>query len=518
MSTAVQGTRTPEEIAASVAMEQEKQKHPISEAAVSTLKKAGEGLDQEAKISMLNKVGNFSILKEERPVQEFVKSVLPIPIDKSNLPARPEIKDLMEFLKASPTSFHAGSTARRLCVEQNGYIELKENQPWNWKITLGGKYFVARDASSFAAFVVPLNHPKSACILGAHTDSPGLKLKPNSEKIVDNAVLLCPEPYGGLMATTWMGQSLGLAGRIQYLDESGHEKSALIDFGKTIGTIPQLAIHLDRTQKEKVEINLQEHLPVVCWLHTSEGSPKPRFEEELRKIVPFNKLFSHELFFVPREAPEIVNDEFIHSFRLDNLLGTHAALTALTQSQPLPDVLQMAICWDHEEIGSNTQKGAASNFLESILQRVSDQLAMYAEDVAIMKANSGLISIDVTHGRHPNYYGKHEPNHAPLLGKGPVVKYHANQSYATKDNTASWILRAGDLLGIPVQKFVIRSDSVCGSTIGNIVAPKLGIPTVDIGAPIWSMHAIREKGSLLDHMYMIQLLKTLLSMDLSLKD
>lgn len=430
----------------------------------------------------------------------------------SNLQASKEIKDLIEFIKASPTSWHAGAAARHLCVDMNGYTELKENE--TWEIVPGGKYFVSRDISTFIAFVMPHFKPKSACILGAHTDSPGLKLKPNPNKQVDNTSMLCPEVYGGPILPSWVGQNLGLAGRITYLDEKNNRKSSLVDFEKTVGIIPFLAIHLDRTQKEKVELNPQDHLPAVCNLQTDDEPPF-QFEEELKKLVPFSKLLSHELHFVPRDPPEIVNGQLLHSPRLDNLLGTHAALYALLDSQqPEESQIKTVICWDHEEIGSNTYNGASSNFLDSVLERICNSSGLNREEFAVLKANSGLISIDAAHGRHPNYVGKYEPGNSPLLGKGPVIKYNANQSYASNSPSAAWIQQAGHECGIPIQEFCIKTDTTCGSTIGNIAAPRLGITTVDIGAPIWGMHAMKETGSLLDHLYMCRLLKKVLSMQL----
>ncbi|MBA3238105.1 MAG: M18 family aminopeptidase [Parachlamydiaceae bacterium] len=474
-----------------------------------SLQNLGEALNKETKAN-----SEFKIIKgENSKVKNIAKSSFAIPIDQSNIQASKEIKDLIQFIKASPTSYHAGEASRRLCVEQNGFTELKENQPW--KIVCGGKYFVSRDISTFIAFVMPTNKPESACILGAHTDSPGLKLKPEPNKKVDNASLLCPEIYGGPILPSWLGQGLGLAGRITYLNNKKEKECSLIDFEKTIAVIPYLAIHLERTQKEKVEINAQDHLPAVCWLQTEEDSPF-NLEVELKKLVPISKLLSHELFFVPRGEPEIINGQLLHSQRLDNLLGTHASLCALLDSQtPEEGQIKAVICWDHEEVGSNSQNGASSNFLDSVLTRMSNASGLNLEEVAILKANSGLISIDVAHGRHPNYFGKHEPNNAPLLGKGPVIKHHASQSYATTSPTSAWIKQAGIQCNIPIQEFCIKSDTLCGSTIGNIAAPRLGIRTVDIGAPIWGMHAMKETGTLVDHLYMCRLLKELLSMNLS---
>ena len=496
--------------------ETKKEKGVVEETAQNVLKASDDGgLDRETKISLLTRAGKFDVnpISSSR-VEELAKGALELKMEDVHLPSHPAVKGLMDFLETSPTAWHAVNSARRLCVEQNGFTELKENEPW--KIEPGGKYFVTRNGSSFISFVMPTEMPKSVCILGAHTDSPGLKLKPDPEKSVDNVTLLCPEVYGGPIISSWFDKSLGLAGRITYLDESSQKKSAVIDLGKTVGTISHVAIHLERTLGEEHKVNRQQHLPAVTWIHTGDGKAPSHFEEELKKIVPFTKLLSHELFFIPREAPEIVHDQQVYSAKLDNLLGTHASMDALLNSQEAEeDRIKMMVAWDNEEVGSDTFQGAASDFLPSTLERIAELCGMNGEQYNMMKANSGLISIDVAHGRHPNYFGKHEPNHPPLLGKGPVVKYHANQSYATNSGTDAWIYEAGIKAGVPIQKFCIRSDTRCGSTIGNIVAPKLGIRTVDIGAPIWAMHSTREKGHLLDHVYMSALLKQVLSMDLS---
>lgn len=432
-------------------------------------------------------------------------------LNDSNLTNRKEVISLLDFIRTSPTAYHAGSTAQRLCVEQNDFTELRENQ--TWKITPGGKYFVSRDFSSFIAFIMPQAKPTSTCILGAHTDSPGLKLKPFPAKTVDNASLICPEVYGGATIPSWIGRKLGLAGLITYLDAEGQSQESLINLGKTIGKIPYLAIHLDRTQKNAIEINFQDHLPALCGLNINAGSFN--LEKELQQIVPFSKLLSHELFLIPTDPAEIVNNQLIFSPRLDNLLGAHACLYSLLTSQlPEESQIKMVVCWDHEEVGSDSYKGAASNFLESVLGRICNSSQLTLEELAMLKANSGLISVDAAHGRHPNYGSKHEPSHAPLLGMGPVIKRHANQSYATSSKTAPWIHLASLSSDVPIQNFVVRSDTLCGSTIGNIAAPRLGIAAVDIGAPILEMHAIEETGSLLDHVYMCRLLKTLLEMKL----
>lgn len=435
-------------------------------------------------------------------------------VEKKNLPAAPEVRALIDYLHNSPTAWHATSEAIKLCKE-SGYTLLKEGESWKEIVKPGGKYVVERNGSSFIAFQVPANGVQTACILGAHTDSPGLKLKANPEKNVDNVTLLCPEIYGGVNPHSWFDRSLGLAGRITYLNEKGEKCSSVIDLDKTIGTVSHLAIHLDRSMSEDHKVNAQEHLPVICWINDKEDPKFNHFEAELKKIVPMSKLITHELFFVPREKHEIVNGNQVHGAKLDNLLGTHAALYALLDSGVENGRLKVVVAWDSEEIGSSTYQGADSDFLESTLKRIADTVGMSDDEYAVMKAKSGLISVDGAHGRHPNYYAKHEPMHAPKLGEGPVLKFNANQRYSSNSETAAWIHVAAKKAGVPIQEFHVRSDLPCGSTIGNIVAPRIGIRSVDIGAPMLAMHSIREHAHLEDHVSMVGLLKQLLSLEFS---
>lgn len=420
------------------------------------------------------------------------------------------IEELLSFIEASPTAWHATREAVNI-LKLKGFEELREQD--KWELEPGKRYVVTRNGSSFIAFVMPNKSPESVCVLGAHTDSPGLKLKPNPEQVVDGVWLLNPEIYGGPILSTWFDRKLGLAGRITFLDEDANKKSALVSSAKTVGTISHVAIHLERELLDQVKINAQEHLRMIC--STDEFS----LESLLKEMVHFNKLIGHELFFVPREKPEVLEGGLILSQRLDNLLGTHASLQALINTNNGEETrIKMIACWDNEEIGSDTAQGAGSNFLPLTLERITSAFKMTTEERAAMFAKSGLISIDVAHARHPNYMGKHEPDHAPHLGAGIVVKTHANQSYATGSESEAWIYEAAAKgKEIPIQKFCIRSDTRCGSTIGNIVATQTGMRTVDIGAPVLAMHSILEKGHASDHHNMIELLERLLILDLEIE-
>jgi len=449
--------------------------------------------------------GSFTAasLPGEDRVAGVAKTAFRIP---EELSSQAEITHLMSYLNSSPTAWHATVSAVEILVAA-GFTELKESDPWC--IQPDHKYVVTRNGSSFIAFVTPKKNPESVCILGAHTDSPGLKLKPNPDKTVDNIHMLMPEVYGGPVLPSWFDRRLGLAGRITVMDSDDQKQSTLIRTTETIGTVSHVAIHLEGTLGNEHKINRQDHLGVICTTKDfSLGSL-------LQKLTPFSRLIGHELFLVPREEPEIVDDSLILSARLDNLLGTHASLFALLNSSDgEEDRLKMIACWDNEEIGSDTAQGAGSTFLPQTIKRIAEAYGMSYDSQAAMIAQSGLISIDVAHARHPNYFSKHEPSHAPQMGEGPVIKVHANQSYATGSETAAWIIDAsskGD--EIPVQKFCIRSDTRCGSTIGNIVATQMGIRTVDIGAPILAMHSIMEKGHTHDHLYMTELLKRLLTLN-----
>ena len=418
--------------------------------------------------------------------------------------------DFKTFLDASPTSWHAvKEMGNRLAIRE--FIPLNEGEKWH--LEKGKKYFVER-GGALCAFCVPEAKPKRAIILAAHTDSPALKIKPVPAFQKENMLQFGVEVYGSPLLSSWLNRDLTLAGRVVITNGHKEPKVRLVHLDDTTLIIPQLAVHLDREVNEKgLHLNKQEHLCPIIGLSDEFKNPLDALEKLLRRHLSFNHLLSFELFLVPQEKAQFagMENEFLASYRIDNLTGAHAALSAMGHFQkPSQHLMQMALFWDNEEIGSRSKEGAASPFLNDVLQRIGYSLKLDAEDVLLLKNSSLCVSIDMAHALNPNHPKKHDPHHAPLLGKGIVLKYNADQKYASNALSAAVITHACQKLNLPCQSYVCRTDMTCGSTVGPIVAGNTGINTVDIGCPQLSMHSIREMMACQDYLDMVRLLTHLL--------
>lgn len=416
------------------------------------------------------------------------------------------LADLKVFLETAPTSWHAvQEIGNRLAI--HNFLPLEDID--KWKLKPGGKYFTIR-GGSLCAFSLPKKPPKQALILASHTDSCALKLKPLPSYLKQNMTLFGVEVYGSPLLSSWLNRDLVLAGRVVILNKDQQPEENLVILDDATFMIPQLAIHLDREVNEKgLILNKQEHL---CPLISVSSQEENILEKLLKRQLSFQKLLSFDLFLVPQEPARFIglNNEMLASYRLDNLLSAHAALAALVSSKnPSLDQLQMAIFWDHEEVGSHSSEGAGSSFLQDTLQRISYHLGLDTEALIRMKNQSLCLSIDMAHALNPNYTDKHDPHHQPLLNKGIVIKYNANQKYASHAISVAPIVQACHNLNLNYQSFVSRSDLPCGSTIGPIVAANLGIDTIDIGCPQLSMHSTRELIACQDYLDLLHLLSYL---------
>jgi len=397
---------------------------------------------------------------------------------------------LLSFLQASPTPFHATASMKARLLEQN-FQELKEDQ--DWQIEQGGRYFVTRNASSIIAFTTPQldYHKQGWRMLGAHTDSPCLKLKPNAHVNRAGYDQLGVEVYGGVLRHTWLDRDLSLAGRVTFKTKTAEIVSRLIDFKRPIAVIPNLAIHLNRTVNEGFKVNPQEELLPILGVDNGRFDLQQMIITQLKSEHPdleIDRLLDFELSLYDVQAPALIglNQEFIASARLDNLLSCHVGLSSLLAAgNELPSLL---ICTDHEEIGSLSTCGANGPFLEDVLRRLSPDQEKYVQSMSL----SMLISADNAHGLHPNYMSLHDKHHAPMINSGAVIKVNANQRYATNSETASIYRNLAEEEGYQVQTFVVRSDMACGSTIGPITSGEVGVATIDIGLPTFAMHSIRE--------------------------
>lgn len=386
---------------------------------------------------------------------------------------------LLEFLDNSPTPYHAVKQMKH-ALHVKGFKALDESE--NWQLIEGEKYFVTRNDSSIIAFTYPKNRSQYLMI-GAHTDSPNLKIKPNPVIKKEGLVQLAVEPYGGLLINPWFDRDLSIAGKVVVLDEQGDLQEHLIDFKAPLAIISSLAIHLDRDANRERKVNMQNDIAPIL-------TDKADFDFEAMLLKELGgsatKVISHDLSFYDTQSASYIGieKEFIASARLDNLLSCYVALETLLHGSDEDAVL--LVCSDHEEVGSASTSGAAGPFLEQVLKRLH-----HSEETHIqMLRQSLLISCDNAHAAHPNFGDKHEPNHKPQMNQGVVIKINANQRYASNVSSVSRFLHA--VADAKIQNYVTRSDMGCGSTIGPITATRLGIETIDVGLPTLAMHSIRE--------------------------
>jgi len=425
----------------------------------------------------------------------------------SSLPANPLIVDLIDFIAASPTPFHAVATMRERLLAA-GFTLLSEQQ--QWQLEPGGAYVITRNDSSIIAFRVGTDLPESGIrMVGAHTDSPCLKVKPLPELHRNGFFQLGVEVYGGVLLNPWFDRDLALAGRISYRDSNGELKSALYDSMRAIGIIPSLAIHLDRDVNSNRSINAQTHLPVVMGLAKNFKHTDFRawLADELKQQgTHVDKVLDYELSFYDTQRGAVVGieNDLVASARIDNLLSCFVGLRALldTHSSSDASATQLLVCNDHEEVGSLSAAGAQGPMLKAALSRLLPD----NETRERCLHNSVFVSVDNAHGVHPNFADKHDGNHGPLLNGGPVIKVNANQRYASNSETQALFRNLCERANVPVQTFVVRTDMACGSTIGPITAAELGVKTVDVGTPQFAMHSIRELAGVDDVGHMLKAL------------
>ena len=424
---------------------------------------------------------------------------------------------MLNLIDASPTPFHATSELAAL-LKAEGFTELQESDSWSLK--KGGRYYVTRNGSSLVAFVVGSKPPEQAGfkIIGAHTDSPNLRLKPNTAYEQSGYVQLGVEVYGGVLLATWTDRDLSLAGRVVLKSKQGQTVTRLLKIERPLLRIPQLAIHLNREVNENgLVLNKQTHLPPVLQMaeknFSSEKVLKDLVARELK--CKAEEIISLDLALYDVQASTFAgaNEEFIFAPRLDNLASCHAATLALLEASKQDSATRVLAFYDHEEVGSETAQGGESPFLKDALERIVMDSKNPREALMRAIAHSIFISADMAHAVHPNYVDKHEDRHMPLINAGPVIKTNAGQKYATEGVSSAHFELLCRRAGVSVQKFVVRSDMGCGTTIGPLTAANLGIRTVDVGNPMLSMHSIREMAGSQDHGDLIQVFKEYFSSD-----
>jgi len=408
--------------------------------------------------------------------------------------------DLLSFITQSPTPFHATANLLALFKAQ-GFIHLDEGA--GWQVEANQSYVVTRNDSSVIAFRTGANLEAGINMIGAHTDSPCLRIKPNPQIHKYGYTQLGVEVYGGALLHPWLDRDLSIAGRVSGVNKNGDLFHEIIDLKKPVAIIPSLAIHLNRDANSKSTVNPQTNLPLIF-----SQSEKTNFKELLLDYCSdeASEVLEYELSCYDTQAPALVglNEEFISAARIDNLLSTYIGARALLDNNSQNAALFIAT--DHEEIGSASACGAQGPFLKSVLERITDNAVKLTQTIS----RSTLISCDNAHGIHPNFSDKHDQNHGPVLNQGPVIKINNNQRYASNSISSAKFKQLCANNDIPTQTFVVRSDMGCGSTIGPITATEIGIETLDIGAPQWAMHSIRETAGVQDCEYLYHALRAFL--------
>jgi aspartyl aminopeptidase len=433
--------------------------------------------------------------------------------------------NFFEFLNTAVTPYHTVDALKSF-FKANSFTEIELGA----NLEPAKAYFVCREAS-IIAFRTPKKWSDESKfkIALAHTDFPTLKISPNPDVVNAGVCTLHTEVYGSPLYTSWLDRDLGYAGMLAYVDAGSSTLKTKLFRGEKLFRIPQLAVHLNRgVNQDGLKVNPQIDFNAL-WACASDNKAsenrKNLFVKALEKELPEGSRlidFDVQLFDAQSANRGGFNDEWIYSGRLDNLSSCHAIAEAMVSAKSAESDCLVACFFNNEEVGSTTREGAASNFLKSVLDSIAslqndchpgvrehDRAQAPLSSLASRLSSSIALSIDMAHAEHPNHTEKHELNHAPLLGKGIVLKTNSQKRYASDLMSSAQLRLLCEKAEIPLQVFIMRNDMPCGSTVGPTVSANLGIPTVDIGEPMLSMHSIREMMAASDHEDMIKLVKAL---------
>jgi len=433
----------------------------------------------------------------------------------ARVPTAPEAATrFLQFVKVSPTPFHAVHNAA-IRLEKAGFRKIREKDDWDATIHQGGKYYFTRNQSSLVAFTLPKNWKRGAgvSIVGTHVDSPNLRIRPISKRSACGYLQVGIETYGGGIWHSWFDRDLSIAGRV-IITERGSSRTQLVKVDRPLLRIPTLAIHMDRSTADNFKFNTEtEFQPILGLLASNLNSPTDGNNDEWpTSSIQGNhhpallSVLAEQLCVKPEEIHDFelqlydtqpsvlggLNNEFMFSPRMDNLLSSFAAVEAIAETAssihfPLDGNVNCIALFNHEEIGSVSTTGAESSLIPSLLERLSPSPALLAQSIA----KSLLVSADVGHAIHPNYASKYEENHRPRMNGGIVIKTNAKQKYASDAIGSFMVKKLLEKKGGKVQEYEVRNDMACGSTVGPMLS-KLGLRTVDVGCAILSMHSIRE--------------------------
>lgn len=422
------------------------------------------------------------------------------------MPNADPVADLLAYIESSPTPWHAvAETVGRLSAA--GYRALDERE--SWSIGAGDKVYVVRAGSTIVALEVGSVAPTEGGyrLVGAHTDSPNLRVKPKGEAGAQGVRQIAVEPYGGVLLHTWLDRDLAIAGRV-LVRRGGTLESVLIRIHEPIARVASLAIHLhQKVNEDGLILNQQTHLAPHLALEGAGDHTIVSLVAEAAQVSP-EAIYGHDLCLYDVTPPRRggAHGELLFAARLDNLGSCHAATCALLEVGASVRSTRGFILYDHEECGSRSSQGADSPFLAGVLERVTRAMDDATDAYARAMSRSFLVSVDMAHAVHPNWSDRHEPGHMPRLGQGPVIKTNTNQRYATDGESSARFTSWCEVADVVPQHFVTRSDLTCGSTIGPITAGRLGIRIVDVGNPMLSMHSCREMAGAADVAPMIAVL------------
>ena len=416
-----------------------------------------------------------------------------------------QVDELLTFLREAVTPFHAVQAMSRRLADA-GFEAVESFDPDT--MVPGSGYFMTRQGSSLIALRAGQSEPAQGLrLVGAHTDSPNLSVKPNPVVGRGGCVQLGVDVYGGALLNPWFDRDLALAGRVTVLNAQGQLESVLFDTGTAVAVVPSLAIHLDREANKQRSINPQKDVvPLVMLGHPDTLDFKAWLAKQLVEQDSSReglRVMDFELSLYDTQSPGLVgmDQSFIASARLDNLLSCYAGLAALIEETDAD--WSMLVATDHEEVGSASTVGAQGPMLMDALMALTPA----PQGNQSLRNQSWMLSVDNAHAVHPNYADKHDDQHSPHLGGGPVIKINRNQRYATDSEGAARLRLLAERAGVDVQAFVMRADLACGSTIGPITATETGIPTTDLGVPTLAMHSIRELACVQDIPQLIALLQ-----------
>ena len=419
---------------------------------------------------------------------------------------------LLEYIGRCTSPFHAVAVGAGE-LEDAGFREIFPEQPW--KLEWGGRYFLRVYGSTLLAFAFG-NGPGALRMAAAHTDVPCLRLKPETGFVKDGYGMLNVEAYGGMVFRSWLDRPLSLAGKVVLRGKDAfHPEARLMDFGRPLLTVPGLALHMDREVNEKGGLNCQKDMIPLAMLLPAKDSGEDEeradfflewLSDELMVSVTDILSYDFSAYCAEDGCTFGLQEEFLSSPRLDNLTSVRACLDGMLSAHPETGCRMIAL-FDHEEVGSRTKQGAGSVLLMQVLERIYSSLGLAGEELFSDIASGFLLSVDVAHGLHPNHVDAGDPVIKPLLGKGVVLKQAASQSYAGDAEAVAIVRSLCEEHGIPWQRFVNRSDSKGGSTLGSIASSLVPVRTMDIGVPVLSMHSARETMGVADQEALADLLK-----------